>query len=308
MSTEPGPVFHWDDVEPRHVVRPPMDATWTNLGGSSVTVGAERIALEPGCMPTPPHRHGAEEEIFYVLRGSGLSWQDGEAFEVRAGDCLVHLAGGPAHTLRAGDDGLEVIAFGMRVPVEACVLPRPGVAFLGPARIEVIADHPWKREAAEPPLEFPPPSPRPRSLVNLADAETLEDNHRTVGRTIRYLSRSAGSVKTGLRHQTVPAGMLNCPPHCHSAEEELFVVLEGGGTLLLGEDEHPLRAGSVVARPAGTGVAHAFRGGPEGMELLLYGTRDPNDICFYPRSGKVFLRGVGVIGRIEQSGYWDGEE
>jgi hypothetical protein len=34
----------------------------------------------------------------------------------------------------------------------------------------------------------------------------------------------------------------------------------------------------------------------------------PNDVCFYPRSGKVYLQGVGVIGRIEQLDYWDGED
>jgi uncharacterized cupin superfamily protein len=43
------------------------------------------------------------------------------------------------------------------------------------------------------------------------------------------------------------------------------------------------------------------------MTLLLYGTREPNDIAYYPRSNKVNLRGVGVIGRIEHLDYWDGE-
>ena len=51
-----------------------------------------------------------------------------------------------------------------------------------------------------------------------------------------------------------------------------------------------------------------FRGGPDGLTFLAYGTREPNDICYYPRSGKVFLGGVGVIGRIEQLDYWDGED
>ena len=49
------------------------------------------------------------------------------------------------------------------------------------------------------------------------------------------------------------------------------------------------------------------RGGPDGLELLLYGTREPNDMCFYPTSGKIALRGLGVIGRLEQLDYWDGE-
>ena len=43
------------------------------------------------------------------------------------------------------------------------------------------------------------------------------------------------------------------------------------------------------------------------MELLLYGTREPNDICFYPDSNKLFFRGLGVITRIEQLDYLDGE-
>ncbi|HEX6701523.1 MAG TPA: hypothetical protein VF101_12420, partial [Gaiellaceae bacterium] len=60
---------------------------------------------------------------------------------------------------------------------------------------------------------------------------------------------------------------------------------------------------------AGDGVAHAFRAGPDTpLTMLTYGTREPNDIVYYPRSGKVLLAGVGVIGRLEPADYWDGEE
>jgi hypothetical protein len=34
----------------------------------------------------------------------------------------------------------------------------------------------------------------------------------------------------------------------------------------------------------------------------------PSDIAYYPDSGKVSLRGVGVIGRLAPADYWDGEE
>ena len=77
-------------------------------------------------------------------------------------------------------------------------------------------------------------------------------------------------------------------------------MLEGGGVLELfprGEtkaDEQPLRAGDVVSRPAGTGIAHALRAGAEGLTYLAYGTRDPGDMCFYPHSGRVSLRGLGI--------------
>ncbi len=91
------------------------------------------------------------------------------------------------------------------------------------------------------------------------------------------------------------------------------MVLEGDGHLLLWQEdgiaEHPVRAGSVVARPAGTAVAHALRAGEQGMAVLMYGTRDPNDICYYPRSGKVYLTGLRLIARLGDSlDYWDGED
>ena len=63
----------------------------------------------------------------------------------------------------------------------------------------------------------------------------------------------------------------------------------------------------MIARPAGTRIGHAFRAGPEGMTMLIYGTRKPNDMAWYPRSHKIFWRGLGVIGRIESLDYFDGE-
>src|SRR5437868_13300495 len=48
-----------------------------------------------------------------------------------------------------------------------------------------------------------------------------------------YTTLFRSSQRTGLNHVRVPPGMLNVPLHCHSAEEELFVVLEGSGSLEL---------------------------------------------------------------------------
>jgi uncharacterized cupin superfamily protein len=72
-------------------------------------------------------------------------------------------------------------------------------------------------------------------------------------------------------------------------------------------EEIPLRPGHVVARPPGTGVAHSFLAGDQGVTMLIYGTRRPNDMCWYPRSSKIYWRGLGVIGRIEALDYYDGE-
>jgi hypothetical protein len=41
--------------------------------------------------------------------------------------------------------------------------------------------------------------------------------------------------------------------------------------------------------------------------MLVYGTRRPGDIAWYPRSQKLNFRGLGVIARIETVDYRDGE-
>jgi uncharacterized cupin superfamily protein len=315
-------ISHWDDARTWRGERGHIAGTWSSLTGrTSQTVGVKRIQIDPGMWSTPLHLEGAEEEIFYVLAGSGVSVQwEGEGdpvgYDVRAGDCLVHLALDSAHTLHAGPDGLDVLAFGQRTFANGITwLPRAGVAWLGETWAPVGAeeDHPWTREAAAGPPEVAELSPRPSSIVHIPDLEAVERDGATVGRRVRYPAREAGSVRTGIRHAEVFPGKLNAPPHCHAAEEEIFVVLEGDGHLLLWEGsgvvEHPVRFGSVVARPAGTGVAHAFRGGQDGMTLLMYGTRDPREVCYYPRSGKVFFIGLGLIARLgEQLDYWDGED
>ena len=88
-----------------------LRGTWRRLGrGRRHDRGrGNRIGPAAGRRSTPVHTHTAEEEIFYVLGGAGLSWQDGRTYRV---DCLLHAPRGPAHALIAGDDGLQVLGFG----------------------------------------------------------------------------------------------------------------------------------------------------------------------------------------------------
>jgi uncharacterized cupin superfamily protein len=111
-----------------------------------------------------------------------------------------------------------------------------------------------------------------------------------------------------MRLLEIEPGMHGYPAHCHSAEEELFVVLDGDGTLLLGSDAHPVRRGHVVSCPAGSGLAHRFRAGDGGLTVIAYGERKPDDVAWYPRSQKVFMRGLDVAFRVQEVDYWEGEE
>jgi uncharacterized cupin superfamily protein len=316
-------ISHCDEVEAVRRERGHIGAEWQGLTGhASEWVGVQRIRVDPGKWSTPLHLEGSEEEIFFVLSGTGISVQwDGsneEAYAVGPGDCLVHLALEHAHTLQGGPDGLEVLAFGERHYAANTLLPRAGVSWLGPTWVLEGApdDHPWKREAAAGPPEVGELAERPPRIVNVADVAPETRQGESVARRVRDLGRAAGSIKTGIRLFDVDPGKLLNPPHCHSAEEEIFVVTAGDGVVELwphlrhgGElEEHAVRAGSVVARPSGTGRAHAFRAGADGLSVLAYGTRDPRDVTYYPRSGKVNIRGIGLIGRLEVLDYWDGED
>ena len=299
-------MVHWDEAPARRRFHDDIAATWIDLGraAGSVDVGVQLIRIEPGKRSTPAHVHGAEEEIFYVLSGSGLLWQSGKTCRVAPGDCIVHLPVRGTHTLRAGADGMEVLAFGTRVLLELCYLPRAEHSWAGPTVLPSPPPQDLFPLDDAVPFPFPEPGERPPNVVAGGDVEPMVDH----GRERRDLGTAAGSRRTGIKHITVEPGRLACVPHCHSADAEVFVVLEGDGTLELGDERLAVRPGSAVARPPGTGVAHAFRAGEGGLTLLAYGTRQPNDICFYPRSGKIAFWGVGVIGRLEQLDYWEGEE
>jgi uncharacterized cupin superfamily protein len=271
---------------------------WRDLGreAGSRDVGLRRIEVAAGHFSTPAHDHGADEEIFFVLGGEGLLWQDGETYAVGAGDCIVHRAKRGVHTLRGGEQGLDVLVFGQRRDPAFTALPRAGIAWSFPRWVELAeGDSPFAREAAAGPPECPPPkAERPRNVVATADVEAILD-----GRA-RRLGAAGGAIATGLNHVVLPPNGHGAPAHCHSHEEELFVVLEGSGVLELwprggGEFErHELARGHVISRPPATGVAHALHAGPEGLTYLAYGTREPGDMCFYPQSGRVSLRGLGI--------------
>src|SRR5215218_9197215 len=132
MRGMPKPLAHWDDVEARRADLGHLGGRWRDLGDAAGTrrVGLKRIQVDPGKWSTPLHRQTAEEEIFFVLGRLGISLQ-GER------DCLVHRAGGEFHTLRAGPDGLDLLAFGTRERTEIGYLPRAGVAWLGRSWVEV---------------------------------------------------------------------------------------------------------------------------------------------------------------------------
>lgn len=309
-------ITHFDEAPAREFEVGHIAGRWTALGqaAGSITIGVRRIQIPAGSWSTPAHEHGREEEIFYVLSGRGMSWQRERTTEVREGDCILFMPRRGAHSLHALED-LDVLAFGPRHSDESPRFPRLGLSLVGNRAVESVPGSvegvpvQFVREAELGPPQLPEAGERPPTIVNVQDVGGHSWGRGSVRSFRRDLGRAAGSAITGLKHAEVEPGFAATPLHCHSHEEEIFVVLAGNGTLVLdGEAETPVRAGHVVARPPGTGVAHQFRAGDPGLTFLAYGTREPGDLCYYPRSNKVSFRGLGVIARLEPLDYWDGED
>jgi uncharacterized cupin superfamily protein len=291
-------IVNFGDSPAREVAVGHIKGIWRDLGRAvnTRTIGLRRIEIAEGCFSTPAHEHGADEEIFFVLAGEGLLWQDGETCAVTAEDVIVHRPKRGPHTLRAGAGGLDVLVFGQRLDAALTALPRAGVAWSFPRWLELgQGAGPFAREAAVGPPECPDAGPeRPANVVALDDVPAI------LGGRARRAGQAAGALASGLNHVVLAPGGQGAPAHCHSLEEELFVVLDGGGILELWgrgteePQEHVLQPGDVVSRPAGTGVAHSLRPGAEGVTYLAYGTRESNDMCFYPHTGRVSLRGLGI--------------
>ena len=305
-------VAHWDEVDRYRSAKGEMDAMWQRLGDAAGTKGVavNRVAVAPGRLSTPPHSHGASEEVFFVLSGAGLAWQDGEVHEVRPNDCVIYEADHFEHTFVAGPDGLEYLVFGTRHSTEIAWLPRSRAIRMGWPWVEGRDDHPWEVEAAAEPLAYGDPAPRPANIVNV---DEVEHESWKPGVVTAPLATRERSKLAGLHWERIEGVNRATHPHCHSAEEEIFVILEGTATLELwprggGDPEDTaLRAGHVVARPPGTGVSHSFRPGPDGVTMLIYGTREPNDIAWNPRARTIDIRGIGAIFRVEPLAYHDGE-
>jgi uncharacterized cupin superfamily protein len=262
-------IVRWEDVE--------LGADIGAAAGAR-DVSLHRVRIEPE--QTAKQVDAPVEEIVYVLEGSG-AWETplGSA-DLRPGDVGVRRAEEEGHFIRAGPDGLLLLAF------------------VSPIARKLITT-------------------KTRNVPQIVNLQSVTPDYEgTVGKWV-LLARAAGAVRGGLNFGRLERGRSGAPPHCHSAEEEVFVVLEGSGTMELSPsparaeeselEEHPLRAGDVAWRPPSTGIAHFLRGGPEGMSFLVYGTREPNDVCYYTRSNKIFLRGVGLISRLEPLTYDDGE-
>ena len=122
--------------------------------------------------------------------------------------------------------------------------------------------------------------------------------------------------KLGLSVDTVPPGKQSCPYHFHHAQEEMFVVLEGTGTLRVAGELLPIVAGDVIFVPPGPEYPHHILNTSDApLKYLSISTKEWPEVCEYPDSGKLmafgFVQDMATLRSIHKMDagldYWDGE-
>jgi len=153
-------------------------------------------------------------------------------------------------------------------------------------------------------------------IRNFNDALAGPDSQRSQ-RPPRYdsvfaaLSDGTAARKLGAGIDIVAPGCQTCPYHLHHTQEEMFIVLEGEGTLRVAGELLPIRAGDTLFIPPGPEYPHHILNTSDApLKYLSISTQERPEICEYPDSGKYSASAPGfrAIQRREASlDYWDGE-
>lgn len=140
--------------------------------------------------------------------------------------------------------------------------------------------------------------------------QPLYDSHNA------RLARGMAAVKLGASYDILEPGKRGCPYHLHHAQEEMFIVLEGSGTLRVAGELLPIKAGDVIFIPCGPEYPHQIINTSSAqLKYLSISTRESPEIAEYPDSGKYMayvaagretpFRAIARKG--EDLDYWDGE-
>jgi uncharacterized cupin superfamily protein len=169
---------------------------------------------------------------------------------------------------------------------------------------------------------LPPMSDRHPSVIHESEVAWADrGNGKKFTVRAKRLGAAAGAKKLGCGLFELPPGGRSFPFHYHLANEEGLFVLEGGGTLRLGEKEVPIRAGDYVAMPVGPAHAHQLINTSSApLKYLAISTMQEPEVAIYPDSRKAGMLGGSasvdasgqplrqVVQLADSVGYFDGEE
>jgi quercetin dioxygenase-like cupin family protein len=91
----------------------------------------------------------------------------------------------------------------------------------------------------------------------------------------RAATKPLGLERSALSFQSIPPGYRFPYGHTHETQEEVYVVVSGGGRMKLDDEVIELAQWDAVRVPPGTW--RGYEAGPEGLELLVSGAPNLGD-------------------------------
>lgn len=157
-------------------------------------------------------------------------------------------------------------------------------------------------------------------VANLDEVEAVNESKGTkFGYKEHILGPAVGSAQLGCTHYEIAPGRAAFPFHWHSAMEEAAFVLEGAGTLRIGDKRVPVRAGDFLAFPTGPETAHQLvNTSDKPLKYLCFSTKSVAEVVGYPDSKKLGVRAGTTFDKpwarkllpadMQSAGYYDGED
>lgn len=105
----------------------------------------------------------------------------------------------------------------------------------------------------------------------------------------------------------VPMGCKNWPVHRHSAQWELYYILEGNGRYFDGEDWHEIHGGNAILAPPGEN--HQIENSGAGdLTYLVIADMPQSDNAVYSATGLIFVKPQRILVQEVAPNYYDGQE
>ncbi len=133
MSETPPTVIHVDDAP---TISRTLGDHWgahykimtPSMRPKGGSLGVNHVRVPPGRLVCPFHSHQLEDEVFFILSGTGTLRYGDEISQLKTGDCVSCPAGtGIAHQIaNTGQEDLVYLSIGRHDPNEVCVYPDNG--------------------------------------------------------------------------------------------------------------------------------------------------------------------------------------
>jgi mannose-6-phosphate isomerase-like protein (cupin superfamily) len=126
----------------------------------------------------------------------------------------------------------------------------------------------------------------------IANIKALDDSAKQFGLSpdleARFGRKALEAEKGGFSYQRLVAGFRQPFGHRHEDQEEIYIVVSGSGKVKLGDEIVDVTQWDAVRVAPQT--KRAFEAGPEGLELLVFGSGAAGDSetidDFWPQEGE----------------------